>query len=428
MKVLLLSTSLEGGAGGSAYKLHRGLQNIGVESQILVQTKNVDDEAVIIAPRKKVVRLLRGVAREAGLGKLDNLPLKLYPHREQTCFSLGWLPDSISCKVAQLNPDVINLRWIGNLVRIETLPKLKKPLVWTLSDMWPFTGGCYIPQDCTRYNCSCGACPQLNSKSTRDLSRWVWQRKARAWRGLDLTIVTPSLWLARCARSSSLFKDLRIEVISTGVDINKYKPVNRRVAREMLGLPQNRQLVLFGAWYNLPHKGFNLLLSALQNLENSGWHNKIDLVVFGFSHANYPLGSGVRCHYLGKLRDQVSLALAYAASDVFAAPSILDNFPNTVLEASACGTPCVAFNIGGMPELIDHLRNGYLAKPFEVEDLAKGIAWVLRDKDRHKWLSSTAREKVEKEFTLEQNARRYQALFSEVVENRNASPNGHRVT
>ena len=140
------------------------------------------------------------------------------------------------------------------------------------------------------------------------------------------------------------------------------------------------------------------------------------------------MGSGVRCHYLGKLRDQVSLALAYAASDVFAAPSTLDNFPNTVLEASACGTPCVAFNIGGMPELIDHLRNGYLAKPFEVEDLAKGIAWVLRDKDRHKWLSSTAREKVEKEFTLERYTKRYLALFGEIVENRNTSANGHRAT
>ncbi|MBW4682213.1 MAG: glycosyltransferase family 4 protein [Microcoleus vaginatus WJT46-NPBG5] len=413
MKPLLLSIyDISGGAARAAYRLHRGLRQMGVNSQMLVQAKQSDDETVI-APQTK-----RGIGFAMLRPTLDLLPLALYSKRERTLYSLLWLPDQIASKVAQLDPDVINLHGVwGGFMRIETLPQLSKPIVWTLHDMSAFTGGCHYNRDCIRYQESCGACPQLGSHQDKDLSRWVWQRKAKAWRDLNLTIVTPSHWLAQCAHSSSLLKNARIEVIPYGLDSRQYKPVDKRLARERLNLPQDKHLVLFGASNATsdPRKGFHLLQSALRSLSHSGRGEGIELVIFGASQPSHPADLGFKCHYLGKLNDDISLALVYAAADVFVAPSSEDNLPNTVMESLACGTPCVAFKIGGMPDMIEHQRNGYLAHPFEVDDLAKGILWVLEDKERWIKLCNRAREKTEQEFTQELQANRYSALFTDLI-------------
>jgi len=413
MKVLLLSTSdIEGGAARAAYRLHEGLQQRNVNSQILVRTKSSDDPKVI-GPKNKIQDQL-GHLRTT----LDNLPLRLHPTRKSEVYSLEWFPDTIISKVAPIKPDLINLHWIGyGFVKIETIAKLNKPIVWTLHDMWAFTGGCHYSLDCDRYTNSCGACPQLCSDKNWDLSHWVWQRKAKAWKNINLTLVTPSLWLAKCANSSSLFKDFRVEVIPNGLDINTYKPVNRILARELLNLPTDKQLILFGAMSATSdrRKGFHLLQLTLQSLSKSGWQDKIELVIVGSSRPSEPLDLGFKTSYLGKLSDDISLALVYAAADVFVAPSIQDNLPNTVMEAIACGTPCVAFDIGGMPDMIEHQQNGYLAKPYQIEDLAKGIAWVLENKERHQKLCDRAREKAKQEFTQQQQAKRYLSLFTEIV-------------
>ena len=413
MNVLLVSTyDIEGGAARAAYRLHQGLQGKGISSKMLVQDKSSND-VTVFAPK---TRLDQGIAR-ARL-TLDALPLKFYRKRDSSTFSLQWLPDGIVPKITQLEPDVINLHWIGEaFLQAEAIAKFDKPLVWTLHDMWAFTGGCHYNQDCDRYTASCGACPQLGSSKDWDLSRWVWQRKAKTWKDLNLTIVCPSSWLAECARTSSLFKDVPVEVIPYGLDTGKYKPLNRKVARELLHLPQDKQLVLFGALKATSdkRKGFHLLQPALQDLSKSGWQEGLELVIFGSSAPDKPLDLGFKTHYLGTLSDDLSLALVYSAADVFVLPSTQDNLPNTVLEAIACGTPCVAFNIGGMPDMIEHQKNGYLAQPYKIEDLAQGIAWVLENKERHRKLGDRAREKAEQEFTLEIQARRYLSLFTEIL-------------
>jgi glycosyltransferase involved in cell wall biosynthesis len=156
------------------------------------------------------------------------------------------------------------------------------------------------------------------------------------------------------------------------------------------------------------------LQPALQGLSKSKWQNRLELVVFGSAQPENAPDLGFKTHYLGTLSDDLSLALVYSAADVFVLPSTQDNLPNTVLEAIACGTPCVAFNIGGMPDMIEHQKNGYLAQPYKIEDLAQGIAWVLENEERHQKLSHRSREKVEQEFTLELQAYRYLSLFKEV--------------
>lgn len=421
MNTLVLSTSdIEGGAARAAYRLHQSLRMIGVNSRMLVRSKFSVDRAAI-AHKTTLAKLG---------SSLDTLPLKLYPNNARAMFSPQWFPDAIAPKVAQLAPDLISLHWICNgYLQLETIAKFNKPLVWTLHDMWAFTGGCHYSQQCDRYTASCGTCPQLKSNKQRDLSQWVWQRKQKAWKNLNLTLVSPSNWLAQCAKDSSLFKDVRVEVIPHGLDIEKYKPIDRNVARRLLNIPQDKQIVLFGAAgvaTDDPRKGFYLLQSALQKLSQSKWQDNIELVVFGATEPEKPLDLGFKTHYLGRLHDDISLALVYSTADVMIVPSIQEAFGQTASESLACGIPVVAFDATGLKDIVEHQQNGYLAKPFEPEDLAQGIAYVLEDKERHQKLCDRAREKAEKEFTLELQAWRYLSLFNEIVEAR--SPASHNLS
>lgn len=408
MDILHLSTSdIDNGGARAAYRLHDGLRSIGCTSKMLVRARFSSDPTVIAegSPLTKLSPPISGI------------PLRFYPKCNSSMFSTQWFPDVLAKRASQFNPDIVNLHWICNgYLQIESLTKFSQPLVWTLHDMWPFTGGCDYIRDCEKYKDSCGACPQLQSNQTADLSRWVWQRKAKAWKNLNLTIVATSNWMADCARSSSLFKDLRVEIIPCCLDTNKYKPINQQIARELLNLPQDRQLVLFGAITGTGdrRKGFQLLQPALQQLSKAGWNEQIELVVFGASGPEKPIDLGFKIHYQGYVRDDISLALIYSAADVMVVPSVQEAFGQTASEALSCGTPVVAFNGTGLKDIVDHQQNGYLATPFEVDDLAKGIAWVLEDRERQQKLRFEARQKSLREFASDVQARRYLSLYEEI--------------
>jgi len=409
MKILHLSTSdIDNGGARAAHRLHQGLRSLGCASQMLVRTKFGSDSTVLVekTPLTKLAP------------PISELPLRLYPGRTSVMFSPQWFPEALAVRARQHNPDIINIHWICNgYLQIETLKKFQKPLVWTLHDMWTFTGGCDYIQDCDRYKESCGSCPQLQSKHDWDLSRWIWQRKAKAWKDLNLTLVATSSWMADCARASSLFKDTRIEVIPLGLDTEKYKPYNRYFAREVLNLPQDKQLVLFGALGGTSNyrKGFHLLQPALQSLSKTGWQDQIELVLFGGSQPETPIDLGFKTHYVGRLNDDLLLALVYSAADVMIVPSVEEAFGQTASESMSCGTPVVAFNATGLRDVVDHQQTGYLAAPFEIDDLAKGIVWVLEDQERHQKLSFQAREKGLHTFALEVQACRYLALYQELA-------------
>ncbi len=410
MNPLILSTfDMSGGAARAAFRLHNGLKDINVDSRMLVEYKTSDDNTIIGATNKleKWLNQMRPT--------LDNLPLKFYQKHDYGTFSPQWFPDFIDSKIKHLSPDIINIHWACGYLKIESIAKFTQPKIWTLHDMSAFTGGCQYSLECDRYTKSCGACIQLHSQNELDLSRWVWKRKAKAWQNLDLTIVTPSHWLAKVARQSSLFKNYPIKVIPNGIDIQKYKPIDKKIARKLLNLPLDKQLVLSGAAKSSSkRKGIHLLEKALQNLSKEGYKNKVELVFFGSLQVEEQNNADFNCHYIGNLHDDISLALVYAAADVFVAASIQDNLPNTVMEALACGTPCVAFNIGGMPDMIEHQVNGYLAQAYDVESLAQGIAWILSNDDSQK-ICDRARIKIEQEFNIELQAIRYSELFNEVI-------------
>ncbi len=416
MKVLHLSThDTSGGAARAAYRLHKGLQNIGIESQMLVQEKSSSDKTVI-APK---IRLFQGIAKT----KLtfETLPLKFYPQRTKGTFFSQWLPDRVVPQVAKNNPDIINLHWISAaFMQIESIAKLKQPLVWTLHDMWVFTGGCHVARDCQRYTQSCGSCPQLNSSNDWDLSRWVHKRKTKAWDKListNLTLIAPSAWIGECAKSSSLFKNSRVEVIPHGLNIQKYRPIEQKLAREILNLPQDKKLILFGALEATSdrNKGFHLLQPALEKLSQSGWNDNTEVIIFGASEPENPPELGFKTHYLGHLYDDMSLATVYSAADVMLVPSLQESFGQTASESLACGTPVVAFNATGLKDIVSHQECGYLAQPYDVDDFARGITWVLDNAQRHQKLSYYAREQAERKFTLEVQARCYSNLYEQLI-------------
>lgn len=409
MKILMLSTSdIDGGAARAAYRLHQGFQAIGADSQMLVRAKLSNDRHVV-AQNDWLTKLSPTLVR---------FPMRKYANAGRVQFSPQWVPDTIAPAVAKINPDVVNMHWVCNgFLQIETLAKLKRPLIWTLQDMWPFTGGCHYNQGCDRYQHSCGDCPQLQSHREKDLSRNVWQRKAKAWKDINLTIVTPSEWMADCVRASSLFRDRRIEVIPFCLNTDKYRPHPKSLAREVLNLPQDKRLILYGALAATSdkRKGFDLLIPALRRLSDAGLAAETEVAVFGSDEPENPVDIGFKAHYLGHLNDDISLSLAYSAADVMIVPSLQESFGQTASEGLACGTPVVAFDATGLRDIVDHQQNGYLAKPYEVEDLAQGIAWVLEDGDRHTQLCHAAREKAVTAFPLDRQARRYITLIQDLV-------------
>jgi len=249
---------------------------------MLVPDRRIDDRTVMSAPNKVAQRMWK--ARPV----LDALPLQFYRNRQSypARLSVEWLPDIITSRIAALNPDVVNLHWIGDgFVAAEALSEFNKPIVWTLHDMSAFTGGCYYSQECDRYTKSCGNCPLLGHNKSWDLSRWVWQRKAKPWQNLKLTVLTPSKWLADSAKSSSLLKNSDIRVIPNGLDTGTYKPCDRQTARNILNLPQDRQLILFGTLSSTSNKrkGFPLLQQALKQLSNYQNSQNWELIVCGAS-------------------------------------------------------------------------------------------------------------------------------------------------
>lgn len=399
-----------GGAARAATRLLAGIRGLGIDAELLVQFK-FGSASNVICNKSSLRRMARRLKLFLGL-----LPVRVYPNRPELNFSPALIPDRVPAEIAEIDPDIIHLHWLGaGFLSVETLGRLDKPLIWTLHDSWPFTGGCHVPYDCVRYRQHCGACPVLGSSREEDLSRWTWNRKAKAWRDLNLTVVAPSRWLADCARSSSLFRDFRVEVIPNGLDTKTFQPRDKDHCRTLLGLPNDRKIILFGAVKGTtdPNKGFELLKSALQILGKEG--SNMLALVFGSSEAHEAPDLGLPVVSLGRIQDDQKLATVYSAADVFVAPSLQEAFCQTAAEAMACGTPVVAFGATGLLDVVDHQECGYLAQPYDVEDLAHGIAWVLEDRSRRDELSIRARRRVESQFQQKQVAQRYLDLYAEML-------------
>jgi glycosyltransferase involved in cell wall biosynthesis len=426
MRVALLSTYDErGGAARAALRLHRSLPAAGVESRLLVQ-RRFGREPGVLVPRGGLEGGIAGL-RAQWRPRLESIPVRFHPGRRGDLFSPSFLPDDIAPRVQALDPDVVHLHWVGfGFVRPETLPRLRRPLVWTLHDSWPFTGGCHLPGDCVRYREACGACPALGSNADRDLSRRVHERKRRAWSRLPVRVVAPSRWIADAARASALFRKQVIEVIPNGIDLDRFRPIDRDAARATLGIPPGARVLFFSALEGLGdrNKGFDLLREALAALARRVPASEWLLLVAGIGAPEDAPDCPVPLRFAGPIDDEDRFALHLAASDLLVLPSRLENQPNLAVEAMACGRPVVAFRAAGIPEVVAHQETGYLAAPYDPEGLAAGIAWIAETPERGHALGERARARAERLFGAADAARRHRDLYAEVARDFAAGRNG----
>lgn len=410
MKILHINTSdVYGGAARAAYRLHRALLAESIDSKMLVQKKTSDDHTVLAPTNKleKGINLFRPI--------LDNFPVQKYKNRTQTLFSPAWLPFSqIPKYIAQIDPDIVHLHWINSgMLSVKDIAKINKPIVWSLHDMWAFTGGEHYDEEQVHYLDKCGNSKVLNSAKGNDLSRKVWNQKRKVYAQIDsMTIVGLSDWMHQAAKSSSLLKDKNHIQLPNPINTNIFAPFNKREARRLLNLPPNKKLILFGAMNATsdPRKGFEHIFAALKSssLANT------ELVIFGSSQPDATLNFKQPVHYLGQLHDDVSLRVLYSTADVMIVPSLQENLSNAIMESLACGTPVAGFDIGGNSDMIDHKVNGYLAQPFDTDDLAKGIEWVL-NAPNYQQLCDNARDKVLTHFDSQLVAKQYIALYKEIL-------------
>ena len=419
MKVVHLSQTDEGaGAGRAAYRIHRGILELGFDSSMIVADRRTNDPTVHCAWRGRIGRLL---------GRLDSYRESKFARTlagpQAGYFSPAGFGRYRPDRDARVrDADIVCLYWInGGFMAPEALTAIGRPIVWRLSDTWPFTGGCHFPGQCVRYRDECGYCPQLARPAENDLSRKLWARKRDSWKLLDLTLVAPSQWIADLAAKSSLFGQQRVDVIHTGVDLTRYKPIGRAEARMLLGLPQDRLIVMFGAISpsNDARKGYAILCSALEELYRGVLAPRLLGVVFGDVTQDDRQSTVMPLHFLGHLRNDEQLATAYSAADVLVVPSLEDNLPNVALESIACGTPVVGFAVGGMPDAIRSGWNGILVDRQAPSDLAAGIHAILRDDSVRASYSVNARKWAEQNFDHRRQVDRISDLFLDLAAKKN---------
>lgn len=426
IKVVHLCSQDYGGAGKAAYRLHHGLQAKNVKSTMLVLNKTSADASVKVLPPNYFGTRVNCLDVSTYHSPLWNQQavrwhhlLSGYPRRPS---GLEMFTDAESVvrldRVKEIQEaDIVNLHWMAGVwdYANAVVAMKHKTIVWTLHDMNPFTGGCHYAGDCLKFKISCGACPQLGSSNEYDHSQEIWTQKFYTNQNLKINIVTPSRWLGGCAKESALFRNCSLDIIPNGFPMDVFRPYPKAPIRKTLNLPNDARVILFGAdSVTNKRKGFAYLLEALNRFPPKGDDEYI-LLTFG----GLPKGTKIPSRYqvinTGKIADETQLAKIYSAADLFVIPSLEDNLPNTVVEAMACGLPVVGFNIGGVPDMIEHQHTGYLAKPKHTADLIQGINWVVSSYEKGVNFSQICRKKVEKAFSLDAQATAYSNLYNRLL-------------
>lgn len=410
----ICASDLRGGAARAAYRLHSALNAAGGASRMFVRKRTSQDGSVSAV--KQTTGWLR---RRLRAWRKQRIKREFEHYQGILGVDYDFFTDDRSMygneALEQLpDCDVIHLHWIAGFIDYQTffpaIARRRIPIVWTLHDMNPFTGGCHYNRGCERFIEGCGACPQLKSSDARDLSRQIFLRKQFAFSRLApdmLHLVTPSRWLEEEARRSALLRRFPVSVIPNGLDTRVFAPRDRRTAREIFNLPLERNVLLFvaGSLKDV-RKGLVFLPQALAHAPNV---ERLLLVSVG--KTEWATDMNIPYHALGMIDDDRLLSLAYSAADVFVLPSLQDNLPNTVMESLSCGTPVVGFDVGGIPDMVRPGVTGVLTPPKDAAALGAAIAELLRQPERLAEMSEHCRRVAVEEYDLTIQGRRYQQLY-----------------
>jgi glycosyltransferase involved in cell wall biosynthesis len=421
MKITLLNTSDSlGGAAIAAYRAAEALrrQNDSEVSFLVKEQTRGDDwiQGKSTNFLNKQYGFLTFVAE-----RLRFLPLEASPDIRFS-FSLG----NTGFRVVQhpfiKNADILHLHWINkgflSLDEIGKLTELGKPVFWTLHDMWAFTGGCHHSRGCFHFQQNCGNCQYVKKPSDSDISASILAKKKKKFNPKNLVIITPSHWLSELAESSSLFSHVPVYTIPNPIDTDFFAPRPKKKSQEILGLDPTKKYILFAAaTISQYYKGFAYLNEALEILSNqyTGIEKEWELLVVGNNKTGVELAPKFKKHYLGYISDMSQMITVYNAANVFVTPSLEENLPNTIMEAMACGTPSVGFNIGGIPEMIEHKENGYIAEFKNTQDFANGIFYILSDENRYESFCKKVRQKAVETYSYGVFAERLKALYNEKI-------------
>jgi glycosyltransferase involved in cell wall biosynthesis len=417
VKIVHVSTEdITGGAARAAYRLHTGLRKMGHDSSMYVVNRRSKDPDVTafdaskdwisrIHRRYRRQRIVRNFARYRA-SRPAGFEIFSDDRSEYGDDLVKHLP---SC-------DLINLHWIARYVDYEAffsaVPR-RTPVVWRIADMNPITGGCHVDEGCGRFLKGCGSCPQLGSSLPDDLSSQVWTRKQKTFHGVDarrLHFVALNRWMAGNVAQHPFLQKFPVTIIPNGVDTEVFAPRDRKFAREVLGLPQDATILLFVAdVIQTRYKGFAVLTEALSRL---GDQPNLLLLSVG----SKPIFNGKTPHtHLGYITDDRVMLLAYNAADLFVVPALYDNSPNTILEAMACGIPVVAFETGGIPDMVRPGGTGLLVPRHDVAALKAAIEDLIQHPDKRQAMGTRSRETALQEYTLSLQTRRYAELYKSLL-------------
>lgn len=418
MRVLIINTSERiGGAAIAANRLMEALKNNGIKTKMLVRDKQTDQISVVELKKSwwKVWQFIweRVVIWQANHFKKHNL---FAVDIANTGTNITALPEFTQA-------DVIHLHWINqgmlSLTDIRRIIQSGKPIVWTMHDMWPFTGICHYAGDCDKYATQCHNCPQLYKGSKKDIAYRTFQKKKKLFEGAQITFVACSRWLESLAKKSDLIKGQTITNIPNAINTNLFKPRDKKQAREKCHLPQDKKLLLFGSVkITDKRKGIDYLVSACKQIASSypDFSKELGVVVFGNQAEQYASLFPFPIYPMNYVSNEKELVDIYNAVDLYVTPSLQDNLPNTIVEAMACGIPCIGFNVGGIPQMIDHLHNGYVAEYQFSKDLANGIHWALTEGE-YESLSEEACRKAVSSYSESTIAKKYVEIYNKITGN-----------
>lgn len=418
MRVLIINTTERiGGAAIAANRLMEALKDNGIKAKMLVRNKQTDQ--VTVVPLKKSWRRIwqftweRIVIWAANGFKRENL----------FAVDIANMGTDITSLPEFRQADVIHLHWINqgmlSLGDIRRIIDSGKPVVWTMHDMWPFTGICHYSGSCEKYTGECHNCELLIKSHKHDLSSRVYRKKEKLYAGTNITFVACSHWLEAMAKKSSLLSGQTILSIPNAINTNLFRPRAKKFAREKLNLPLDKKLLLFSSMkITDKRKGIEYLIEACKLLSRDypECSSKIGVVVMGKHSDQYDALFPFPTYKIDYVSNEKELVNIYNAVDLYVTPSLQDNLPNTIVEAMACGIPCVGFNVGGIPQMIDHLHNGYVAQYRSAEDLANGIYWTLTEGD-YETLSDAAYRKAVTTYSESIVAGQYIRIYNQITGN-----------
>lgn len=416
MRILLINTSeRRGGPAIAASRLMEALRNNGIKAKMLVRDKSTDQISVI--GLNKSWRRIWQFLWERTVIWISNR----FSKNNLFAIDIANTGTDITSLLEFKQADIIHLHWINqgmlSLNDIKKILNSGKPVVWTLHDMWPFTGICHYSRECDKYLTQCGKCHFLAYQHKKDLSYKVFNKKKNIFSNSNITFIACSKWLKDAAKSSALIGNKEIECIPNAININMFKPRNKKAAREKLNLPLDKKLLLFGSVkINNKIKGIDYLIEASKIISDrySEYGNNFGIVIFGENSELYESLFPFPIYSMEYVNSDKELVDIYNAVDVYVTPSLQDNLPNTIVEAMACGIPCVGFNTGGIPQMIDHLHNGYVAEYKSAEDLANGIIWTLSEDD-YSSLSEEAHRKAVSTYSENIVAQQYIKIYNNII-------------